>query len=116
MKGLRPMQGLLYLVGIYRAKATRLARESRTPAKDARDAYEAGAEADRLANEARKLDEMAVEDAGWIERIEDVLLEMRRSKGESAMRGEVMRDLEGASMRLRRELGDAPADDVLKSA
>jgi len=98
--------GLHQVIAAKRFAAGEAARMCRNPSTDPRRAHEAGVEAEMLAKESETLCEHLHGNAQTIEGIEHLIHYLLTSPHKSAYRTLAIRDLEQASMRLRRENGE----------
>jgi hypothetical protein len=98
--------GLHQVIATKRFAAGEAARECRNPSTDPRRAYEVGVNAEMLAKEAEKLSEQVQGNDQTIEGIEHMIHCLLTSPHKSAYRTLAMRELEQASMWLRRENGE----------
>jgi hypothetical protein len=106
MMNLQPISGLYKLIQQLREQATANARRVRSVKTDPRMAHECAVAAEREAEEADELAKHAESNVELINKIEELIRYLANSKWQSARRTLAMRDLESASDRLRRELGD----------
>lgn len=102
--------GLNQRVGNLRADAAAHAQQARDPNTEPRDAHRYAERADRHAAEADQLMAQVDDNAQVVEGIEHLIHYLTNSTIQSPSRTLAMRELENASMRLRRECGDAPAN------
>jgi hypothetical protein len=90
------------------AAATAYPKNPLIPDRDPRDAHEREMSARTARTQADDLKIMIEETESFIERIEELIDHLANHPSKSAHRTLAQRDLENASMRLRRELGDKP--------
>ena len=102
----QPIAGLYRLAAVKRQAAGWNRTKASIPRTDPRIGVEALAHAEELENEAVQIDGMIKSDEALIPMIELLIHDLATSSHQSAGRTLAMRDLEMASMRLRRELGD----------
>lgn len=106
MKTLPPIHGLLRIAAEKEAQASREADASLAEKKSFATAHASGVEADRLAKEAGEIRAYAGDTADIIVQVEAIITYINLGKLGSPSRTLALRDLESASMRLRREIGD----------
>ncbi len=98
--------GLYQVIAAKRFAAGEAARVCRNLATDPRRAHEAGVESELLAKESEDVAAHVSGNVQTIEGIEHMIHYLKTSPYKSADRTLAIRDLEQASMRLRRENGD----------
>jgi predicted RNase H-like nuclease (RuvC/YqgF family) len=107
---LPPIHGLLREIALKAKSAGAQARKAQKTTTDPRTAHECSITAEELARDVSDLTKISGEDRDMIIQIEATAEFLRLSKFKSALRTLALRDLESASARLRRELGDPPPD------
>lgn len=109
---MRTLEGLYILIKakVARRKVCRATAADR--AVSAIDAHDAGFEVQQLDREIPNLHTAIQEDEKFIRDIENLVTALSQSPIKSAHRQLALRHLEDASMRLRRDLGDKPADSL----
>lgn len=100
--------GLYSLISRTRQQAASQRLRAAAPDTCPHEAYDAELDAKRLEAEADRLRAHARDNERMIPNIEMLIHDLNQSPHKSAARTLALRDLEQASMRLRRELGDNP--------
>lgn len=108
MKKLPIITGLLIAALLKRKEAERKAVIGRRRGGCPQESHDNAEDAVRCANDAARLEAHATENADMITQIETIITFLKISKHTSADRTLAMRELESASMMLRREIGDLP--------
>ncbi len=103
---LQPIPGLLRAVKQLREQAQWNREKAKATTTDPRIAHEADMAAAEDEKRANKAEAQARSNVALVNNIELLVHDLRTSSLQSAERTLAMRDLENASMRLRRELGD----------
>lgn len=109
---MRTLEGLYILIKakVARRKVCRLAARDRDA--EPRDSQTAAFEAEQLTREIADLHTTIQEDEKFVTDIEHLITALSKSPRKTVHRTHAICDLDIAAMRLRRELGDKPADSV----